>query len=156
MPAHLIPTQIHKFEKGKLYGELAEREKYEPKPTRDMKPKCPKTLAKEERREWHFFKKILENYGLFSIANAAHLEMLAVNMAAYRDCLEKLHKTGVIILSQKKVPMYSPYFTALNAIEGKIRVNLSELGLSSVGLAKLGALIVRSNKEKSGMEALID
>jgi P27 family predicted phage terminase small subunit len=155
MPAHLIPTQIHKLEKGTLYGELAERDKYEPKPARKMTPKCPKILNKEERWEWHYFRKILENYGLFNTGNAAHLQMLAVNMAAYRDCLEKLHKTGVIILSQKNVPMYSPYFTALNAIEAKIRANLSELGLSSAGLAKLGALVARS-RETQGIEAFLD
>ena len=156
MPSPIKPGPMLRLEKGKLYGEQRERVANEPQGKRKILPKCPKKLTKEQRKEWNYYAKILDNYGLFDVANATHLELLAVNMAAYRDLLDKVQKTGVVIMSTNQIPIYNPYFSAMNAVENKILKILSDLGLSSSGLAKLGSLSVKARKEKDEMEDYLD
>jgi P27 family predicted phage terminase small subunit len=156
MPRRLIPAHIHKMEKGTLYGDLAERVANEPKPIAKLEPKCPSHLNKAAKKEWRFFKKVLQNYGLFNIANAKQLEMLAIYSAQFKECVGKVESTGIIILSPNKMPIYSPYFTAMNTVADKMQKCLGELGLSSSGLAKLGSLMAKSSREKVEMETLMD
>ena len=113
-------------------------------------------MTREQRREWRFYADILKNYGLFTIANAPILELLSVNTAQYKECLDKVQKTGMLIKSPNDFPIYNPYWTAMNKIEDKILKCLGELGLSSAGLARIGSLVSNSQKKKSEMEGLID
>lgn len=150
------PINIHKLEKNKLYGDLAERERNTPSPQKKLTPRCPGRLTKEQRKEWRFYATILKNYGMFTIANAPILELIAVNMVQYKECLKKVQETGMLIKSPNGFPVYNPYWSAMNKIEGKILKCLNELGLSSTGLAKIGSLVTENQKKKSEMEALLD
>ena len=151
-----IPEQIHQLEKGKLYGEVAERVENTPKAKKERKPRCPQRLTKAQRKEWRFYADILKNYGLFTIANAPILELLVVDTAQYKECLDKVQRTGMLIKSPNDFPIYNPYWTAMNKLEEKILKCLGELGLSSSGLARIGSLVAGAQRKKSEMEGLID
>ena len=148
MPQPLKPIQILEIEKGKLYGIQAKREKMEPKPHRNIKVICPKRFSQEEKKEWRYYAAILKNYGLFNIANAPLLEMIAVNTVQYKKALEIVSEKGIIVKGAKGNVMYNPYWSATNKLEEKICRCLSDLGLSSTGLARLGSLMVKSMREK--------
>lgn len=150
------PANLLTLEKGTLYGVQRERVENEPRAERHMVPKCPERFSREEKREWRFFVSILKNYGLLTMANATLLELLATNMAQYKACAEKVAQTGMIIKSPSNFPIYNPYWTAANKLEEKIHRCLSELGLSSSALARIGALVIRGKKRKSEMEDLLD
>lgn len=150
------PTSLLAMEKGVLYGDQKERAENEPTANRHIAPRCPQRFSKEEKREWRFFVSILKNYGLLTMANATLLELLATNMAQYKECAAKVAQTGMIIKSPKNFPIYNPYWTAANKLEEKIQKCLSELGLSSTALARIGALVIRGKKQKSEMEDLLD
>lgn len=151
-----LPDAIHQLEKTKLYGDVAARVENTPKPKKIMKPRCPQRLTKDQRREWRFYATILKNYSLFTIVNAPVMELLAVNTAQYKECLKKVEDTGLLIKSPSGFPIYNPYWTAMNKIEDKILKCLSELGLSSTSLARIGSLVAGSRRGKSEMEDLID
>ncbi len=144
------PANLLTLEKGTLYGVQRERVENEPRAERHIVPKCPARFSREEKREWRFFASILKNYGLLTIANAPILELLATDMAQYKECAAKVAETGIIIRSPQNFPIYNPYWTAVNKLEEKIHKCLAELGLSSSSLARIGALIVKSSKEKDG------
>lgn len=156
MPQRLKPKEVLQLEKGKLYGEQRDRAELEPRPKRDLKPRCPQRLSREERREWKYFAGILKNYGLFTLANAPHLELIALSMAQYKDCAGKVAKTGIVIKGMNDVPMFNPYWNAVNKLEDKICRCLAELGLSSTGLARVGSLMLKHKKQKTEMEELLD
>jgi len=144
-----------KLQKGKLYGDQAERAEAEPEPAKPLKPQCPTRFTKDEKREWHYFKKVLENYGLFMIANARLIELLATNMVHYKECTARVNSTSIIVKGPKDGFMYNPYFSAMNKIEDKIQKCLNELGLSSASLARLGQAVVKSKKAKVEEEDFI-
>lgn len=148
MPQLLKPTALLELEKGKLYDEQRDRGELEPKPSKEIKPKCPKAYSKEERKEWKYFAGILKNYGLFTIANSPMLDLLAKNSAQYKECAEKVSKSGIIIKGPQGQPMYNPYWNAVNKLEDKIMRILVDLGLSSTSLARIGSLMLKKKKEK--------
>ena len=150
------PTALLKLTKGKLYDEQRDRAELEPKPKRELKPKCPGRFSRDEKKEWRYFKRILENYNLFTIANGPIMEMLATNMVQYKDCAEKVSKTGMLIKGKSGDPKYNPYWSAMNLIEAKIIKGLQELGLSSSGLARIGSLALKAKKQKSDLEGMMD
>jgi len=147
-PQPLKPTSLLKIEKGKLYDQQRERAELEPKPVKEIRPRCPKRFSKEERREWKYFAAILKNYGLFTIANAPLIELLATNTVQYKDCSAKVAEKGIIIKGPKGGPMYNPFWNACNKLEDKIMRCLADLGLSSTGLARIGQLMVKAKKQK--------
>lgn len=156
MPRPLKPAAVLELEKGKLYSDQRARVEMEPKPAKNLKPRCPQRLSKEERREWKYFAEILKNYGLFTVANATHIELLACNMAQYKRCAARVSETGIVIKAANGTPMFNPYWNAVNKLEEKICRCLAELGLSSTGLAKIGSLMMRNKKQKTEMEELLD
>ena len=155
MPNKLIPTEVHKLEKGKLYGDLAARAAAEPKPLKKMRPKCPRRLSKDEKKYWREFGKILENRGLFDAANAATLETFVVNYVLWLKCKEKLEEGDIIVTSAKGRSMINPAFYAMLAVGKEIRADGDRLGFSSQAMAKLGSLSARA-KKKEGIEELLD
>lgn len=157
MPTPLLPLEIHKLEKGKLYSDLRDRDDNEPKPAEHIEPVCPEDFTEAERKEWDFFASILRNYGLLHVANATQLELLSVNMVLYRDALAKVRKHGLITVSKKNgAPCYNPYFNAKSRLEQEIQKSLEALGLSSQALARLGSLSARAKQKKKGIEELMD
>lgn len=150
------PIALLELEKGKLYSDQRDRSELEPKPAKEIKPRCPKRFSKDERREWRYFASILKNYGLFTIANAPMLELLAVNMVQYKDCAKVVSEKGIIVKGPMGGFMQNPHWQAGNKLEDKIMRILSDLGLSSSSLARIGQLMVRAKREKSEMENLLD
>lgn len=150
------PTKLLELKKGKLYSDQRDRAELEPKPIKELKPKCPGRFSKDEKKEWRYFKKILENYNLFTIANAPILEMLAADMVQYKECAEKVGSTGMIIKGKAGDAKYNPYWSAMNIIQTKIIKGLQELGLSSSGLARIGSLALKAKKQKSELERMMD
>jgi len=151
-----LPTKLLELKKGILYSDQRDRGELEPKPKKELKPKCPGRLNKDEKKEWRYFKRILENYNLFTIANGPIMEMLATDMVQYKKCAEKVGSTGIIIKGKAGDAKYNPYWSAMNLIEAKIIKGLQELGLSSSGLARIGSLALKAKKQKSELEGLMD
>ena len=151
-----IPTALLKLTKGKLYSDQRDRAELEPKPKRELRPKCPGRLSKDEKKEWRYFKRVLENYNLFTIANGPIVEMIAKNMVQYKDCAEKVSETGMMVRGKSGELKYNPYWSAMNLIEAKIIKGLQELGLSSSGLARIGSLALKAKKQKSDLEGMMD
>lgn len=150
------PKSYHQLTKQKLYGDLAARDGMEPDEQREYNLKCPNSLNRTQRREWRYLAELLDVYRLLIPANAIVLERLAVNMAAYRETLEKVSKTGIIIKSPQGYPVYNPFWTAQNKLEDKIHRDLVELGLSATGLARIGSLTLKAKKQKDAIDDLVD
>lgn len=150
------PAALLELQKGRLYSDQRDRAELEPAPKKEMRPRCPQRFSKEERREWKYFAGILKNYGLFTIANGPHLDLLAVDMAQYKACAAKVAQIGIVIKGLNDTPMMNPYWHAMNKLEDKICRCLGELGLSSTGLAKIGSLMLKHKKQKNEMEDLLD
>jgi len=143
------PTALLKFRKGKLYGDQAAREENEPKAKREIIPQCPEVLREDERQEWNYFALILDNYGLLTIANAPMLELLAANMAQYKECMKSIRQDGIIIKDKLGRANQSIYWRTANKLEEKILKILTELGLSSVALCRIGGFVAKKKKEKN-------
>jgi P27 family predicted phage terminase small subunit len=157
MPQPLKPTAVLKLEKGKLYDEQRDRATLEPKPVRELKPRCPKRFSKEERKAWREIAKVLKNYGLFTAANAVQLELLATAWAQYLECCQKMAETkNIIVKGPDGGAMYNPYFNAQHKLAQMVDRYSQNLGLSSIALAKIGSFSLRARKQKSEMEDLLD
>ena len=153
---HPTPTKLLELTKGKLYSDQRDRAELEPKPKRELTPWCPSTFTKEQRTLWRFYKRILNNYGLFNLAAGPVLEKLCVAEDQYRQCAETVATTGIIIKGALGQPVQNPYWQVMSAQEKKILSYLQELGLSTTGLAKMGALMLKAKKEKNELETLLD
>lgn len=53
-------------------------------------------------------------------------------------------------------PILNPYFKPALKLEERIMKSLGELGLSSIGMARIGSLLSNKVKAKSQMEELLD
>ena len=93
MPQQPKSVTTLKLQKGKLYGDQAAREEIEPLPQKPLKPKCPSRFSPAEKKEWRYYKRILENYGLFTIANAPILELLSTNTIHYASAMVRGNET---------------------------------------------------------------
>lgn len=151
-----LPSNIHKLEKGKLYGDVKDRVESTPMPKKELKPRCPQRLTKEQRKVWRYYATILKNYGLFTIANAPIMEFLAIDIVEYHELEEHIKIEGIIIMSPNQYPLQNPAWQAKNKLQEKIFKSLGELGLSSAGLARIGSLVAGSKRKQSEMEGLID
>lgn len=150
MARHPKPTALLEMEKGKLYSDQRDRQEFEPQPMEAVKPRCPRRFSKEERRAWKEIGSVLENYGLFTAANAIQLELLATAWAQYVEASRKLSETPAIIV---KGPdgnwMYNPWFNAQHKMGALVDRYSQNLGLSSMQLAKIGSLMLKKKKESS-------
>lgn len=150
------PTEIHRLEKGKLYGEVAARVENTPKPRRDLKPRCPQWLTSEQRKIWRHYGKILKNYGMFTAANQAHLNYLAIYESRFKRAAKSIESDGITAMTESGFEVQSATFQIMNRCFQNCMKILSELGLSSTGLAKIGSYVSNSQRRKSEMEDLID
>ena len=153
---HPTPHKLLELTKGKLYDEQRDRAVYEPQPKKELVPRCPARFNKAEKREWRFYKAILENYSLFNVACAPVLEKLCTAEAHYKDCATKVGETGIIIKGKDGFPVRNPYFAEMRGLEVIILKYHQELALSNTGLAKIGSLSLKAKKQKDGLESLLD
>lgn len=143
------PTALLEFRKGKLYDKQRDRAELEPKPRRELKPRCPQRFSKEERKAWKDIAAVLKNYGLFTVANAMQLELLATAWVQYLECCRKMVETkSIIIKGALGQPMYNPHFNAQHKLGQIIDKYSQNLGLSSSALARIGSLMLKKKKEK--------
>ena len=151
-----LPAELHELEKGKLYGEVAERVENTPKAKKEMRPRCPQRLTRAQRKEWRFYAVILKNYNLFTIANAPIMAFLAIDTVFFYEFYDDVVKRGLFLTSEAGNPYPNPSWQSMNKTQEKIMKCLSELGLSSSGLARIGSLVAGAARKKSEMEGLID
>jgi phage terminase small subunit len=176
------PAAVLKLEKGKLYDQQRSRAENEPTPRQEIIPRCPKGFSKEQRKLWKNFSQILRAYGLFNAANAPILELLARAWSRYQTCQRMIDEWGGEMLLVDRVsgeilkphsaeeldlgigtkpqtlgkPILNPYFKPALKLEERIMKSLGELGLSSIGMARIGSLLSNKVKAKSQMEELLD
>jgi P27 family predicted phage terminase small subunit len=151
------PTALLEMEKGKLYDDQRDRAELEPKPSKELKPRCPVRFNKDERKAWKQIAEVLKNYGLFTAANSMQLELLATAWAQYLTCCQKMAETGnIIVKGPDGGAMYNPYFNAQHKMGNLVDRYSQNLGLSSMQLAKIGSLMLKSKKQKDEMEDLLD
>ncbi len=156
MPRRPKPTALLRFEKGKLYSDQRDRAALEPQPEREATPRCPRRLSKAERRAWKEVAAVLENYGLFTAANAIELELLATALAQYLECCARMKQhPAIIIPGPDGGHMYNPWFNAQHRLGALVDRYAQNLGLSSIALAKVGGLMLKARKQ-SEMEELLD
>jgi phage terminase small subunit len=156
MGRHPTPIRLLELEKGKLYDEQRDRGKLEPKPAKEIKPRCPVRFSKEECRAWKDISAVLKNYGLFTAANAIQLELLSTVWAQYLTMCAKMAETkDIFIKGPDNSWMYSPWFNAQHRLGKLVDKYSQNLGLSSMQLAKIGSLMLKKKKE-SEMEGLLD
>lgn len=157
MARHPKPTPLLKLEKGKLYDDQRDRAELEPIPKKELVPHCPRRFSKAERKAWKDISKVLKNYGLFNIANAIQLELLATAWAEYIEVSTQLAKNPhVIVKGPDGGYMYNPFFNAQHRLGSLVDRYSQNLGLSSIALAKIGSLMLKSKKQKDEMEDLLD
>ena len=143
------PSTVLELEKGKLYDKQRDRVALEPKPAREIKPRCPKRFSKEERRAWKEIAAVLKNYGLFTAANAIQLELLATAWTQYLACCKgMLENPKIVGVTKEGRTSYNPFFQAQHKLGTLVDKYSSNLGLSSIALAKIGGLILKSKREK--------
>ena len=149
-------AKVHLLEKEKIYGDVKKRLSREPKQRNpNLKPKCPSSFTKEERKIWKKIAKILDQYGILNLANGTILNLLVQNISDRNICIERIADDGICIKGRYGYN-FNPFWSAKNKCEDNIIKYLNLLGLSSMGLAKLGCLQVQSKKKKSEMEKLLD
>ena len=132
------PIALLEHQKGKLYDHQAARKELTPQPTKTLTPRVPKYFDKDHRKTWNRIKSILKNYGILNAASEIDMHILVISYLKW----EKFERADDISKAQK-------YLAAVF----KAKQNL---GLSNTDMAKLGSLLVSSQKKKSEMEALLD
>ena len=142
-------------EQGTLYGDQRERARNVPKPVDKVEPKCPQSLPKPAKAAWRYCAAILKNWGLLNISNAPHLEMFAVNWAWYQWHRQKSYEFEQARNPEEDPPKRNRHIGPMNIFEKKAQRNLSDMGVGTMGLAKVGQAVVRA-KKKEGIEALLD
>ncbi len=143
------PTAMLELRKGVLYDKQRDRGEMEPKPSHEVKPKCPKRFSKDERRAWKEIAAVLKNYGLLTAANSIQMELLATTWVQYLDCCQKMAEDkNIIIKGPDGGMMYNPFFNAQHKLGKLVDKYSQNLGLSSTSLAKIGSLMLKKKKEK--------
>lgn len=143
------PTAQLALEKGVLYSDQRDRAELEPQSRKEMIPRCPARFSKDEKKAWKDIGAVLKNYGLFTAANSIQLELLSTTWAQYLDmCQKMIEKPGIIVKGPDGGFMYNPFFNAQHKLGALVDRYSQNLGLSSIALAKIGGLMLKSKKEK--------
>ena len=140
------PQKMLQLRKGTLYNEQRDRGELEPKPDAELVPKVPKRFNKTQRRWWRYYAAILDNYGIFTVANAPMLEMLSTLWVTYIELEEVLSGDPT---DDKAFAKYLKILPPLQKI-------LDSLAMHSTGLAKIGSLRLKAKKQKDEIEELFD
>lgn len=153
------PTSVLELEKGTLYSDQRDRQAFEPKAERTMAPRCPQRFTAEERKAWKGLASVLKNYGLFTSANAIHLELLAVSWSQYLEACRQMTvkaKGNLFISDGKGGFRENPMLRTQQRLRAEISQFCTNLGLSSIALAKMGSLMLQAKKQRNEMEDLLD
>jgi len=142
--------------KGKLYDEQRDREELAPKPSSDAVPIMPTGLSSEEKKEWKFYRKALELYGLYTVAGAPMLELLCKAVVRFKTAAAEVADKGMLLRGKDGMPVKNPYYTVMKDEEKSIIKLQAEVGLSNTALARLGSLRLKANKDKAGMKKFFD
>lgn len=144
------PSSLLRLEKGTLYDEQRDRAEFEPAPIQDVEPICPVGFDKKEASAWDFIASHLRNYALLSAANALYLEMAANAWVDRNEIITEIKKLGRTSRMSKYLKDY------LDKTEMKLSRYFDAMGLSSTSLAKIGSFALKSKKQKTEMENLLD
>lgn len=148
--------KVHLLGGEKIYGSLKDRVNNEPtQKDKTKKPICPSSFTKPEREIWQKYADILEEYDLFNLANGQILTLLVGNIRDRDICIKHVKKEKICVETTRGLT-HNPWFKAKNKCEENIIKYLNLLGLSSMGLAKLGCIQAQSKKKKSEMEEMLD
>lgn len=122
-----------------LKGEPGRRRRYESEPDPpDGVPDCPDHLDEIAREEWASVCGHLQSMGLLSSADRTAIELYCISYSRYRRAVENCQKFGDVILgSNKRVPMISPYATIQNQVFEQCRKLLVEFGLTPSARARM-------------------
>lgn len=150
----IIPAEVLKLKKGKLYDVQRDREKMTPKPMKSLKPICPRTFTKEQRKVWNKYSKILKNYNMFTAGNQLVLEQLCFWLDIFDRHRENLNNIDVLAddSENRGNNVYQKSFNVCKNVYPMIKSCMQELGLSSSGLAKIGSLAASATKKQSKWE----
>lgn len=156
MAQRVKPTALLELEKGKLYSDQRARAELEPKAKKELKPRCPQRFTREERKQWKKVAAMLKNYGLFTIANAVHLELVAVRLAEHQELAKDVSENGILVNGTDDKMIINQAWVAGRQVEELILKELKEMSLASGGLASIGSLMLKHKKQKTEMEELLD
>ncbi len=150
---NLKPAAVNELNHPKLYGQMAKQAEMEPRSS--MIPRCPKRLSPAERKIWKNIASILKSYGLFSAANAVQIEMLATTWCQYLIAsadLQDKTKGNLFIADGKGKGGFreNPILATQRRLRSEISVFCSNLGLSSMGMARIGLASAKKKKESNG------
>ena len=140
------PTRMLELRKGKLYDKQRDRGELEPKPDDELVPKMPVRFTRQQKKWWRYYAAILDNYGILTVANAPMLEMLSTLWVVYLELEEKLRDD---VTDDKALAKYMKILPPLQKI-------LDSLAMHSTGLAKIGSLRLKAQKQKDEIEDLFD
>lgn len=146
-----LAAETHLLEKTKVYGEVKERIENEPKAESSIEPKCPMWFRTSEKDSWEYLAEILRNRGIFLDINGPLLEMGAIYLAEIRNCQENIIQKGRGGRENR-----NPAIKERNKCAEILIKILSELNISTTGMARLGSLITKSKKKGTDMEELLD
>ncbi len=150
---NLKPAAVNELNHPKLYGQMAKQAEMEPRSS--MVPRCPKRLSPAERKIWKNIAAVLKSYGLFAAANAIQMEMLSTVMAQYliaSDDLKNKTKGNLFIADGKGKGGFkeNPILRTQQRLRGEISTLCAALGLSSMGMARIGLASAKKKKEANG------
>jgi len=143
------------LEKGKLYGDQKERAENEPKAEVIIEPTCPHYFRPSEREAWEYLAEILRNYTIYLDINAPLLEMAAVYLAEFRNSQWEIIRSGKRVRGSRDRNKRNPAVGDRNKSAELLIKILNELNISASGIARIGSLIVKKQKETE-MESLLD
>ncbi|MCJ7564805.1 MAG: P27 family phage terminase small subunit [Candidatus Aminicenantes bacterium] len=146
-----LSAETHLLEKTKVYGEVKERIENEPKSEALLEPQCPQWFMPSQKDSWNYLADILKNRGIFLDINGPLLELGAIYLAEIRNCQVSIHQKGRGT-GQKR----NPAIKERDKCAEILLKTLSELNISTTGMARLGSLITRGKKKGNEMEELLD
>ena len=154
------PTALLEYEKGKLYSDQRDRSELEPRSNGELTPKCPAYFNQEEKRAWRQIRIVLKSYGLFNAANAYQMELLATVWSQYLESCRLLatNTRGMLYISDGTPRGFkeNPIIASQRRYRAEINIYSQNLGLSSIGLAKIGSFALKSKRQRDEMEELLD
>lgn len=131
------PTPL---EVKRLLGNPGKRPLPAPGPRPPTKrPRCPKHLEGEARREYRRLAKLLEGLGLVSELDRAALAAYATAWARWIEAEQALKAEGPVVKAPSGYPVQNPWLPVANRAIAQVVKLLAEFGLTPAARARLGA-----------------
>jgi phage terminase small subunit len=139
-----LAAETHLLEKSKVYGEVKERIENEPVQEQQIEPKCPFNFKPTEKEAWKYLAEILRNRGIFLDINGPLLELAAMYLAEVRNCQASIRQKG-----RGTGETRNPAIRERNKAAEILIKTLSELNISTTGMARLGSIISKGKKKEN-------